>query len=625
MYELPNELPQFAGRLPAFVSDPNPDIYLSDNYLVLDFETTSIEHGTALAGRNDLLLVCWSELDVRVRRRARAVWGNEFNQSELIAAIARASFVVAHNAKFELQWLRRCGIDLRKVLVYDTLLAEKVLAGNRKWQLSLEATSARRALGGKSPTASRLIKAGVCPSEIPVSMLEEYCAQDVALTEQVFLIQRQELSSLGLLSVAYSRNLVCPVLADIEFNGMYLDRARVPEVYDDYVGRYREAEKRFKAIAGTVNFKSPKQLSAFLYGDSENPETPSLNFAELTDRKGNPERTAAGGRKTDKHTIPKLVATTDAQKAFKAVMHEIQKLKVPVQNLEKMQAVIKDNPNDPRMYAVFNQAVTDTGRLSSSARNGGMQFHNFDRSFKKLFRARKDGFIVCEADAPQLEFRVAGFLGNDATAKSDIQTGLDVHKATAATLGVSRQSAKPFTFKPLYGGNSGTKRELKYFDYFRRRYDGIYREQSRWTMRVASDKYLVTPWGMRFYWPDTEITQSGYVTNTTQIFNYPVQSLATAEIIPLALVCLWHLVGRFGDDCLLVNTIHDSIIAEINPKHLDDYTHCVVHSFTVEIYSLLHKLYGIKFDFPLGVGIKTAHNWGDTKDELKFEPSEVPF
>lgn len=604
--------------IPSFVSNPNPEIYLGDNYVVVDFETTNFEKGSALDGRNSLILACWrlgkshANFDEGFQRDY-AHWGDEFSQARLSADLSCADYLVAHNTKFELGWLRRCGEDLRKILAYCTQIGEKVIAGNRKMPLSLDATAARRGLGAKEAMVAKLIKAGVSPSEIPSALLETYCRQDVSLTEQIFLAQRIELQELALLPVAYCRNLVTPALADIEFNGMTLAQDRVKETYTDYASRYAALEEDFSALTGGINVKSPKQMAEFIYT--------KLGFEETTDYKGRILKTATGAPKTDKETLAALKASTPEQKAFLKVAKELVKLKTPLQNLTKMAEICQVSPNDPRVFASYNQTVTQTDRLSSTARNGGFQFHNFDRAFKKLFRSRGGSRVICEADAPQLEFRVAALLGHDAVAIRDIQEGVDIHANTAAVIGCNRQDAKPRTFRPLYGGNRGTPREQKYFEFFRQRYAGIYNAQSGWTVCVARDKHLITPWGLRFYWPDTEISKSGYITNTTQIFNYPIQSFATADIIPLVVVLVWHRLAVLGDSrCTLVNTIHDSIIAEVEPDALPAYKEIVVESFTRDIYPLVKSLYGLDMDIPLGVGIKAGEYWGEGTEE-KFEPN----
>lgn len=613
--------------LPDFLLNPNPEIYLGDNYVVLDLETSNHEKGSALDERNFIVLAHWrlgASHRLRHTGRDHSAWADEFGQSELLTACASADFLVAHNTKFELGWLKRAGIDLRKVIPYDTMIGEKVLAGNRKKKLSLEGTAARRGLDHKNTTASLLIEAEVPTTDIPESMLAAYCKQDVALTEQIFLAQRIELKELALLPVFYVRNVTTPALADIEFNGMTLDPARVHETFTEYAMKYGELAEEFARITDGVNPKSGKQMRELIYGTTGTladgtPVKHGLWFEELTDFRGAFVRTAKGQAKTDKHTLAKLKAKTPDQRKFLKVAKELMKFKTPLQNLTKMHEIAKANPKDPRVYAVYNQTVVQTDRLSSTGRRGGFQFHNFDRAFKKLFRARQAGWIIGEADAPQLEFRVATYLGHDPVAKRDIQEGVDVHAISASTLGVDRQAAKPFTFKPLYGGNSGTPRQRKYYGYFRERYSGIYRTQERWTMDVVRDKFLVTPWGLRFYWGDAEVTKSGYITNTTQIFNYPIQSFATADIIPLVLVMIWHRVAHLEEMLRLVNTIHDSVVAELDPRVRAEYTRIVVECFTEDIYELLQSIYGIEFDVPLGVGLKFSSHWADTKDEQKIE------
>ena len=605
-------------QLPKFVSTPVPGDYMLSGYLVLDVETTNKEKGSALDPANSLILACW-----RLGREHpgykdgrsldNATWGSEFEQERLLGDIEEASFIVCHNTKFELGWLRRCGIDLRRVLPFDTMIAEKVIHGNIKTQLSLDSTAARRGLGQKDATASRLIKAGVCPSQIPRKLLEDYCKQDVALTERIFLQQRIELKELGLLPVAYCRNLVTPVLADIEPRGMCLDATRVDAAHNEYAEEYASLEKEFAAATGGINPKSGKQMREQIYG--------VLRFEKPTDYRGNELLTDGGKAKTDKGTILSLKAETPEQQTFKRLAVDLAKLKVPLQNLVKMKAICEANPDDPRMFFTFNQCNTDTDRLSSTSRKGGLQGQNIDRTFKKLFRSRDGSSRVCESDGIQLEFRVACHLGRDPAGLADILSGLDVHQVSADYHGSSRQDGKARTFRPLFGGKSGTPRERKYIAYFQQRYNSVYRMQTKWTMDAARDKFIVTESGSRFYFPDAEIKHGGYVQGTTKIFNYPIQQLATGDIIPLVLVLVWHSIAVLGDDCHILNTVHDSIVSEVAEKCLLDYKAIIKWAFTDGVKEMLRKLYGIEFTMPLGVGIKASSHWSDTKIEEKYENS----
>ena len=137
--------------------------------------------------------------------------------------------------------------------------------------------------------------------------------------------------------------------------------------------------------------------------------------------------------------------------------------------------------------------------------------------------------------------------------------------------------------------------------------------------RVLADKSLRIASGLRFYWDDTKVTASGYVTNTPSIFNYPVQSFATADIVPLCVTATWH---RIADrEIYLMNTVHDSVVAEVPESMLSYYSTVLKRAFTEDIYLLIERLYGRKLKVPLGVGIKAGLHWGEG-EEVKLEAVE---
>jgi len=102
-----------------------------------------------------------------------------------------------------------------------------------------------------------------------------------------------------------------------------------------------------------------------------------------------------------------------------------------------------------------------------------------------------------------------------------------------------------------------------------------------------------------------------------------VQYLATAEIIPIALIKAWHELKARGLETFITNTIHDSIIAEVHPDEVDEYKQIMTEAFTTYVYYYLERVYDIKFFIPLGIGIKIGDNWGEAEEE-KIE-SEPPY
>lgn len=605
-------------NLPDFLVDLDPDRFLSTNYIVFDTETTNYKNGLAMFPENSLVLTCWSRGPGHPRGKGQGkCYGSEYDLAGHLEEFYEADVIVAHNAKFDLQWLARAGIDLRRVLVYDTMIGEYVIAGNRRVQLTLDATAKRYGRESKVDTVSTMISAGVCPSTIPREWLTKYCHQDVKVCEHIFLRQRRLLKEHGLLPVQFTRCLLTPALADIEMNGMVLDKERVYETYNEYNRQFLAKSKELDALTGGINWRSPKQVAEYLYD--------VLGFEEVTDYRGEPIRTKTGNRATDSDTIDKLKIRTEDQRRFVELKQELNKLGAALsKSLEFFKGVCDEQ--DCKFFAQFNQTVTRTHRLSSSGipmlfsefkKEKSVQFQNMDRNFKKLFRSRHDGWLMAEADGAQLEFRVGGFLGQDAMVYYDITHDVDIHQFTADTLTAAgqptnRQEAKAHTFKPLYGGNSGTNAEKEYYSAFREKYRGLYETQRGWVNQVLNNKFLQTPWGLRYYWPDTRMESSGYVTNTQSIFNYPVQALATAEIIPIAVVYLWH---RSKDmQMFIVNTIHDSVICEIPPDEQELFKELSVQCFTHDVYNYLDKVYNLQFNFPLGTGCKIGEHWSEGEE-----------
>jgi DNA polymerase I-like protein with 3'-5' exonuclease and polymerase domains len=601
------------GDLPDFVTKPDPEIYQNGKPLFVDFETTNLNKGSSRTKQNRIVLACWQE---GWYGPVKHKWGGEYDQQDLLDAISRSDFIVAHNAKFELGWLERCGIDLSSILVYDTMLAEYVIGGNR-WktgQLSLDVVSKRYSVGTKGTTVSKLIKAGVPTEEIPQEWLLKYCQQDVSLLPDIMSKQLSGMSGTRLLPVVYSRCLLTPVLSDLEKNGMRLDGGPILQLAASLEASLEDAERKANVLAEGVNLNSPKQLAAFLYDQ--------LGFSEPTIKRGRktlPDRTPSGGRKTDSDTIAGLECRTDRQREFKALFEEAREYNGQLTKyLRKFVECINDN--EGMLYANFNQTQTATHRLSSSGAEYAVQFQNQPRAYKKFFRASVDDWLVGEVDGAQLEFRGAGHLGRDECVRNDVTNGVDVHSKTAAKLTeagqeTDRQVAKTHTFKPLYGGSSGTEAEQAYYLAFREWYPGVAAAQQRWINDVLLSKKLETEWGLVFYWPDTRMTESGYITNTPSICNYPVQSFCTAEIIPLALVCMWHRLRRMENVLMrLVNTVHDSIVAEFPPEEADLFHALSVQCMKEDATEMVRKLYGIELFVPLGCGVKIGDRWGSGKE-----------
>ena len=274
--------------------------------------------------------------------------------------------------------------------------------------------------------------------------------------------------------------------------------------------------------------------------------------------------------------------------------------------------------NDNKLHVKLNQHVASTGRLTST--NPNMQNMPRGSTFpiKKVFISRFAGGKILEADFAQLEFRAAAFLSQDGVAMDEVSTGFDVHAYTASVITeagqqTSRQDAKAHTFAPLYGatGFGRTAAEAEYYTHFTEKYKGIADWHSRLAKEAIATGKITTPSGREFAFPDVVRKPNGRVSHFTQIKNYPVQSFATADIVPIALLHIDKLLD--GMQSCVVNTVHDSIVIDVHPdeeRRVID----IIHQTNKELPDLITIRWGLVFNVPLLLEAKIGPNWLDTKD-----------
>lgn len=464
--------------LPAWLQNPSPEIYLSNNYVVLDYENTITDgDGSPLNVENDLVLYVWLVVRNGTLTLKHTI-GNVFSQDELFDDIRKADFVVAHNSKHELQWMHRGGYQLQDVLVADTMLAQRVIAGNRPWPLGLDDVAHDYGLPGKGNNPlPKMMKLGVCPSKMSKASLLAYCSSDVWNTYYVFLQQRQVMKDAGLLGVFLTRCIMTPFLAEIEFDGIHLNAERVLDLHRAIRLEYLEIEHALVSEFGDINYNSGQQVAVLLYGE--------LGFDEVRDRRGNPIRNKPtkkfpdGVPKTDKDTILLLKPRTKRQKRFLELKTKLAHLNAKLTKSLKPFHECVTQSEDHRLRFKYNQHIAGTHRLSSNGTEFGVQGQNMDNKFKRVVDSGSDDDYVFEADYSKLEFNVASVLGNDDVAQAEVVNEFDVHKYSAAVMKVAdehlaakkeldiavimeesthrldeiqkeeRRLAKPFTFGPL--------------------------------------------------------------------------------------------------------------------------------------------------------------------------------
>jgi DNA polymerase I-like protein with 3'-5' exonuclease and polymerase domains len=343
------------------------------------------------------------------------------------------------------------------------------------------------------------------------------------------------------------------------------------------------------------------------------------NVAGLKFNPSNLKWSSANGFKTSKDILEVLEKTAqckDMQDAQK-FLHDLKRLSAVSSYLsnyiEGIENFVKD---DGFLHVKLNQHVTATGRLSGS--NPNMQ--NMPRAstfpIKKVFVSRfKDGQII-EADFAQLEFRVAAFLSQDPVAIKEVKEGFDVHSYTAKVISdagqpITRQEAKAHTFAPLYGatGFGRTPAEAKYYTHFLEKYQGITNWHKCLAKSVLRDKELGSFTGRRFSFPNVERRRDGSVTYSTQIKNYPVQSTATADIVPLLLVLISNALEKY--ETVVVNTVHDSVILDVKKEEVNDIIE-LIRSMEGNLVNHMKARWVLEdWNVPLKLDMKIGDNWLD--------------
>ena len=322
----------------------------------------------------------------------------------------------------------------------------------------------------------------------------------------------------------------------------------------------------------------------------------------------NTKDVAQAGFKTDKTTLEDMLPSLDgAAKEFVGLYVRYSALRTYLSTfVEGMENNVDENSF---IHPEFMQCITATGRLSSRNPN----FQNMPRGstfrIRKVVESRFEGGTIVEGDYSQLEFRVAGFLANDSQIYTDVKDGVDVHSYTASVIGCDRQTAKADTFKPLYGGTTGTANQQRYYRAFKEKYSGVTEWHDKLQREAVETKRIVLPSGRTYSFPDTQWTKWGTATNRTAICNYPVQGFATADILPCCLVDLEKRLRPYKS--VICNTVHDSIVIDCHPDE-EEQVIAILKFSMLGVAADLQKRYKISYLMPVEIEIKKGNNWLDT-------------
>ncbi|ACZ78959.1 DNA polymerase I [Dickeya parazeae] len=508
---------------------------------------------------------------------------------------------IGQNLKFDKGVMARYGIDLRGI-VFDTMLESYVLdsvAGRHDMDSLSE-----RYLQHKTITFEEIAGKGknqLTFNQIPLEQAAVYAAEDADVTLRLHETLWAKLEPQQELCQVF-KNIdmpLVPVLSRMERTGVLIDTTILAEHSQELTQRLAELEVRAHELAGEAfNLASPKQLGAILY---EKLQLPVI------------KKTPKGAPSTNEEVLAEL-----------ALDHPLPKLILEHRELAKLKSTYTDklpqmiNPLTKRVHTSYHQAVTATGRLSSSDPNlQNIPVRNEEgRRIRQAFIAPQ-GYQILAADYSQIELRIMAHLSRDAGLLKAFSDGLDIHRATAAEVfGLpldkvtteQRRSAKAINFGLIYGMSAfGLSRQLgiarneaqKYMNLYFERYPGVQEYMERTRQQAADQGYVSTLDGRRLYLPDihSRNAMSRKAAERAAI-NAPMQGTA-ADIIKKAMIAIDDWLQQEKPLATMLMQVHDELVFEVH--------HSVLDEVSAKIRNLMEGC--MQLDVPLQVDIGTGSNW----------------
>lgn len=336
----------------------------------------------------------------------------------------------------------------------------------------------------------------------------------------------------------------------------------------------------------------------------------------------------AAGFATDKKVIEEYLSRESLDDETKAFLRAIQRHSAISNYLDTfVEGIEKNVKEDLLLHTNLNQCVTATGRLSSSNPN----FQNLPRGntfpVRRAIRSRFDNGAILEVDFAGLEYVTAVMLSECPVGLESILSGKDRHQVSAEIIFGKkkeeyatkeewkeiRQEAKLHTFKPLYGGETGTEAEQRYYKAFLDEHTGIRRWHEELCNEALSTGQIATPTGRLFAFPNAKRMFDGKVKGKTQIVNYPVQSVATSDIIWNVIIEIYNEMKKAGLRSKLILQVHDSIIADVHPNEKEQMIQIFKKAFD-KVHELLYTRYSYQTNVPIKYEMKIGNNWCDLKE-----------
>ena len=510
---------------------------------------------------------------------------------------------VGQNLKFDIPILSRHGIVIDKFHA-DTMLMSYVLNSTATrhgmdklamYYLNYETIK----YGDVAGTASKQISF----SEVEIDTASNYAAEDADITLRLFN-KLEELLKEKPSQIKLLQELEYPlvhVLSRVEQNGAKIDKDKLKEHSKELSAKISDLTAQAYKISGEeFNLDSPKQLLEVLY---EKLKLPVL------------KKTPKGQPSTNEETLQRL-----------SEEYELPKIILQYRTLAKLKSTYTDslirieNPSSKRIHTSYQQAVTSTGRLSSTEPN----LQNIPiktpegRKIREAFVAEK-GNVLISADYSQIELRIMAHLSGDKNLTHAFNNNIDVHSATASEIfnisleDVSpdhRRSAKAINFGLIYGMSAfGLTRQLgiprheaqAYLDTYFERYTGVRKYMDSTKELAKKNLFVETILGRKLH--VSAINDSNGLRRQAAeraAINAPLQGSA-ADIIKKAMIDVDRWIGDNNSDIKMIMQVHDELIFEVKKD-------CAQKALE-KIVKIMEK--AVKLDIPLIVDASIGLNWNE--------------
>lgn len=485
---------------------------------------------------------------------------------------------VGQNIKYDYEVLRRYGIEVRGPM-FDTMLAHYIVQPELHHNMDYMAETL---LGYQTIHIDQLIgprgKGQRSMRDLQPQEVYEYAAEDADVTLRLKNVLEQKLKEVDGERLFYDIEMpLVPVLAEMELTGVCLDTAALAETGKNFNRRLAEYEQKIYAEAGeTFNISSPKQVGDILFGKMK-----------IVDK---PKKTKTGQYVTSEEVLTQLRSRAPIVDDILSYRGLKKLLGTYVEALPRL-----INPRTGHIHTCFNQAITATGRLSSSDPNlQNIPIRDDDgKEIRKSF-VPEPGCLFFSADYSQIELRIMAHLSQDEHMLDAFRSGTDIHAATAAKIWhvpveevtpEQRKKAKQANFGIIYGistyglaqrmniSNSEARQLIDdYFATFPR--VKAYMDEAIATCREKG--YAETIYHRRRYLPDItsrNATVRGFAERNA--INAPIQG-SEADIIKVAMI---HIFKRFAAEGLrsrMILQVHDELNFSVYPEEREQVERIVI-------------------------------------------------